>query len=229
VNAASAPATPEPRLSGMSLRAVSAVVLAIPALAAVYLGPPWFTALVLIGAVAMGWEWVRMCGGDPKWMIGGAIYICVPAGILIWLRADAMAGMITILWLFAVVWSADIAAYISGRAIGGPKLAPRISPKKTWAGFIGGVSFAGIVAGAFAVYWDEPPLTLALWGAVVAIASQAGDLLESAIKRRFDIKDSSQLIPGHGGVLDRVDALVAGAVAIAILKYALGRSVMPWL
>jgi len=213
----------------MSLRTVSAVVMALPALAAVYFGPPWFTALVLLGAVAMGWEWARMCGGSPKWMVVGAFYICVPAGILIWLRADAMAGMITIMWLFAVVWSADIAAYISGRAIGGPKLAPRISPKKTWAGFIGGVSFATVIAGAFAVYWDEAPLTLALWGAVVAIASQAGDLLESAIKRRFDIKDSSQLIPGHGGVLDRVDALVAGAVAIGILKFTLGRSVMPWL
>jgi len=229
VNAASAPATPEPRLSGMSLRAVSAVVLAIPTLAAVYFGPPWFTALVLLGAVAMGWEWARMCGGNPKWMIAGAIYICVPSGVLIWLRADAMSGMITILWLFAVVWSADIAAYFSGRAIGGPRLAPRISPKKTWAGFIGGVSFATVVAGAFAVYWDAPPLALALWGAVVAITSQAGDLLESAVKRHFDVKDSSQLIPGHGGVLDRVDALVAGAVAIAILKYAIGRSVMPWL
>jgi len=229
VNAASAPVTAEPRLSGTLLRTVSAVTMMVPALAAVYFGPPWFTALVLVGAVVMSWEWSRMCGGDVKWMAAGALYICIPAGVLIWLRADAMPGMITILWLFAVVWSADIGAYISGRAIGGPKLAPRISPKKTWAGFIGGVSFATIVAGGFAVYWEESPLSLALWGAVVAIASQAGDLLESAVKRHFGVKDSSALIPGHGGVLDRVDALVAGAVAIALLKSTLGRSAMPWL
>ncbi len=229
MNAASAPATPEPRLSGMSLRAISALAMAVPTLLAVYLGPPWFTALVLLAAVIMGWEWTRMCAGDPKWLIAGVFYICVPSGIMIWLRADMMAGMITILWLFAVVWSADIAAYLFGRSIGGPKLAPRISPKKTWAGFIGGVTVASIVAGMFAVYWDEPPLSLALWGSVVAITSQAGDLLESAIKRHFGVKDSSSLIPGHGGVLDRVDALVAGAVAIAVLKFALGRSVMPWL
>ncbi len=229
MNAASAPVTAEPRLSGTLLRTVSAVTMMVPALAAVYFGPPWFTALVLVGAVVMSWEWSRMCGGDVKWMAAGALYICIPAGVLIWLRADAMPGMITILWLFAVVWSADIGAYISGRAIGGPKLAPRISPKKTWAGFIGGVSFATIVAGGFAVYWEESPLSLALWGAVVAIASQAGDLLESAVKRHFGVKDSSALIPGHGGVLDRVDALVAGAVAIALLKSTLGRSAMPWL
>lgn len=229
MNAASAPATPEPRLSGMSLRAASAVAMAVPTLLAVYLGPPWFTALVLLAAVIMGWEWARMCGNSPKWLIAGVVYICIPSGILIWLRGDVSSGMITILWLFAVVWSADIAAYLFGRSIGGPKLAPRISPKKTWSGFFGGVTVATIVAGLFAVYWGESPVSLAIWGAVVAIASQAGDLLESAIKRRFDVKDSSSLIPGHGGVLDRVDALVAGAVAISILKYTLGRSVMPWL
>lgn len=229
MNAASAPATPEPRLSGMSLRAASAVAMAVPTLFAVYLGPPWFTALVLLSAVIMGWEWARMCGNNPKWLIAGVFYICIPCGMLIWLRGDMLAGMITILWLFAVVWTADIAAYLFGRSIGGPKLAPLISPKKTWSGFVGGVTVATIVAGLFAFYWDEAPLSLAIWGAVVAIASQAGDLLESAIKRHFDVKDSSSLIPGHGGVLDRVDALVAGAVAISVLKYTLGRSVMPWL
>lgn len=229
MNAASAPATTEKRLSGMNLRAVSAAVMAVPALAAVYYGPPWFTALVLAAAIAMGWEWSRMCGGNPKWLIAGILYISIPSGILIWLRGDVASGMITIFWLFAVVWTADIAAYISGRSIGGPKLAPRISPKKTWAGFIGGITIATLVAGSFAVYWDGSPLLLGIWGAVVAIASQAGDLLESAIKRHFGVKDSSTLIPGHGGVLDRVDALVAGAVAIAILKYTLGRDVMPWL
>lgn len=229
MNAASEQATPDKRLTGTSLRAVSALVLAVPALASVYFGPPWFTALVLIVAVIMGWEWCRMCGGNALWLIFGAAYVSIPCGIMIWLRGDATPGMITIFWLLAVVWSADIAAYMFGRAIGGPKLAPRISPKKTWAGFIGGVGFASIVGGAFALFWEGSPVSLALWACVVAIVSQAGDLLESFVKRHFGVKDSSQLIPGHGGVLDRVDALVAGAVAVASLKYLIGKSVMPWL
>lgn len=229
MNAASEQVIANSRLSGMSLRAVSALVLAIPALASVYFGPPWFTALVLVSAVLMGWEWTRMCSGKPLWLITGAFYICLPCAALIWLRNDSFSGMITIFWIFAIVWCADSAAYISGRAIGGPKLAPSISPKKTWAGFIGGISFASIVGGGFAFYWDGSPLSLALWAGVVAIASQAGDLLESAAKRHFGVKDSSQLIPGHGGVLDRVDALIAASLAVAVLKMTIGKSVMPWL
>jgi len=229
VNAASEQVTVKPRLSGTSLRAVSALVLAVPALASVYFGPPWFTALILLAAVLMAWEWTRMCAARPLWLIAGAFYISIPCGALIWLRDDSTPGMITILWIFAIVWCADIAAYLSGRAIGGPKLAPSISPKKTWAGFIGGVSFASIVGGAFALYWDGSPLSLALWAGIVAIASQAGDLLESAVKRHFGVKDSSALIPGHGGVLDRVDALITGSVAVALMKMAIGKGVMPWL
>jgi phosphatidate cytidylyltransferase len=210
VNAASEQATPENRLTGTNLRAVSALILAVPALASVYFGPPWFTALVLIVAVIMGWEWSRMCGGNTLWLIFGAAYVSIPCGIIIWLRDDATPGMITILWLFAVVWSADIAAFMFGR-------------------FIGGVGIASIVGGAFSFFWEGSPASLALWACVVAIASQAGDLLESYVKRHFGVKDSSQLIPGHGGVLDRVDALVAGAVAVAALKLLVGKSVMPWL
>ena len=228
MNAASEQVTANPMLSGTSLRAVSALVLAVPALASVYFGPPWFTALVLVSAALMGWEWTRMCSGKPLWLFAGAFYICLPCAALIWLRNDSFSGMITILWIFAIVWSADSAAYIAGRAIGGPKLAPRISPKKTWAGFIGGIGFASIVGGGFALYWDGSPLNLALWSGAVAIASQAGDLLESIIKRHFGVKDSSQLIPGHGGVLDRVDALIIASLAVALLKITTGKSVMPW-
>ena len=140
-----------------------------------------------------------------------------------------MAGMVTIFWLFAVVWSADIGAYCSGITIGGPKLAPRISPKKTWSGFVGGIFLAGAVASAFTMVWQGDPFALALWGTAVAIASQLGDLLESAAKRRFGVKDTSSLIPGHGGVFDRVDALITGALALACLKFLLGKSALPWL
>ena len=229
MNAASEPATLSQPLTGTRLRAVSAVAMAVPTIAAVYFGPPWFTALIIAAAIAMAWEWSRMCRRDPLWMIVGAVYIALPCGILIWLRQDQQAGMITILWLFLLVWSADTGAYLSGRAIGGPKLAPRISPNKTWAGFIGGVTLAGVVSGIFGHIWEGDIITLFLWGGVIAIASQAGDLLESAAKRHFDVKDSSSLIPGHGGVLDRVDALITASIAAALLKFTFGRTAVPWL
>lgn len=217
------------RWSGVKTRAVSASILAIPVLGAVYAGPPWFTLLVVVGAGIMGWEWSRMCRRKPAWLVIGAFYIAIPCGALIWLRGGDMAGMVTIFWLFAVVWSADIGAYCSGITIGGPKLAPRISPKKTWSGFVGGILLAGAVASVFTMVWEGDPFALALWGTAVAIASQLGDLLESAAKRRFGVKDTSSLIPGHGGVFDRVDALITGALALACLKFLLGKSALPWL
>jgi phosphatidate cytidylyltransferase len=133
------------------------------------------------------------------------------------LRADEV-GLIAVLWLFAVVWSTDIAAFYCGRAFGGPLLWPAISPKKTWSGATGG-TLAAIVAGCAVVYAAGIALhpAHALVALVVSIASQAGDLFESAIKRRFHVKDASQLIPGHGGVMDRLDGFVAAAtVALAI-------------
>lgn len=230
MNAVTEPAPAEARWSGLGVRAASAAVLVVPVLAAVYFGSPWFTALIVVAAVLMGWEWAQMCNRQTLWLTGGLVYIAVPCGALIWLRGDDHAGMITIFWLFAVVWTADIGAYLSGRAIGGPKLAPRISPKKTWAGFIGGISLAGLVAASFALAWEgDNPVFLGLWGVIVAIASQVGDLFESAAKRHFGVKDSSNLIPGHGGILDRVDALVVGAVALAAMKLLLGKAAMPWL
>lgn len=229
MSAAMEPAIADGRFRGFGLRAVSAVVLAVPAVAAVWAGPPWFTGLIVVTAALMGWEWATMSRKDPFWLLVGVVYIAAPCGALIWLRGDDVPGMITVMWLFAVVWSADIGAYLTGRALRGPKLAPRISPGKTWAGFVGGVVIAGIVAAGFARAWEGDMLSLGLWGFAVAVASQVGDLAESALKRRFDVKDSSNLIPGHGGVLDRVDALVAGAVVLALLKYAMGRTAMPWL
>lgn len=230
MNVALEPAVAEARWSGLGVRSASAGVMAVPALAAVYFGPPWFTALIVVGAAIMGWEWSAMCRRNPFWLIVGLIYIAVPAGALIWLRGDAYPGMFTIVWLFAVVWTADIGAFVSGRAIGGPKLAPRISPKKTWAGFIGGTVAAAAVAGLLSLAWeDSRPLMVAVVGFGVAIASQIGDLIESCAKRHFDVKDSSNLIPGHGGVLDRVDALLVGALVLAALKLVAGQAAMPWL
>jgi phosphatidate cytidylyltransferase len=134
------------------------------------------------------------------------------------LRNDLSLGLAAVLWLFAVVWAEDTGAYFAGRLIGGPKLAPRVSPNKTWSGAAGGV-IAGVVAGSAVVVlagitWRPTHAAIAL---LVAVAAQLGDLLESGIKRRFGVKDASALIPGHGGLMDRVDGLlVAAAVAVAI-------------
>jgi phosphatidate cytidylyltransferase len=128
------------------------------------------------------------------------------------LRLDEPHGMLAIFVLFAIVWGSDIMAYFTGRTLGGPKLWPSVSPKKTWSGFIGGVVFgavaAGVVAGSF---------VLVLLGGLLAAVSQGGDLLESALKRRFDAKDASHLIPGHGGVMDRLDGFLAAAFVALLI------------
>ncbi|MEX2128751.1 MAG: phosphatidate cytidylyltransferase [Xanthobacteraceae bacterium] len=163
---------------------------------------------------------VAMASAQPGrgWAGGGIFYaaaVLVPA---VMLRSDASLGLVAILWLFAVVWAEDTGAYFAGRLIGGPKLAPRVSPNKTWAGAVGG-AVAGVVAGsvvvaAAGIEWKLMHAVVAL---AVVVAAQLGDLLESAIKRRFGVKDASALIPGHGGLMDRVDGfLIAAAAALAI-------------
>lgn len=153
----------------------------------------------------------------------GVGYVGLPAVALIWLRADAAYGFLGIIFLFLVVWSSDIGAFLAGRLIGGPKLWPRVSPNKTWAGLAGGVAAAALLSAAFAIYvvGRGTPMALALAGVALALVAQGGDLAESALKRRFGVKDASNLIPGHGGFMDRVDSLVTVAVAAALVGLAL--------
>ena len=143
----------------------------------------------------------------------GVFYAGLPAVALIWLRSDPALGLLAVIFVIVIVVTTDTAGFLAGRLLGGPKLWPRVSPNKTWAGLIGALVASAIVA---ALFWFAVPessaVRLAATGAVLSLVAQAGDLAESALKRRFGAKDASSLIPGHGGVMDRVDGLVAAAV-----------------
>lgn len=170
--------------------------------------------------------------GTKHWraLAVGIPYAGFGAIALLWLRADAVAGLTNLLFLLLLVWASDIGAYATGRLLGGPKLAPRISPGKTWAGALGGLT-AAVCAGLLAAYvsqGDMPHWRAACIAAVLGIVAQAGDLLESLIKRHFGVKDSGRLIPGHGGLLDRVDALLTAAPVAALLALTAGRGVVLW-
>lgn len=172
---------------------------------------------LLVATLAVRREAIGSRPEAAVWAIFGPFYAVVPSVALAELRA-APLGLWLVVHLFAVVWSTDIAAYFTGRALGGPKLWPAVSPKKTWSGAIGGL-LAGALAGVVAAHFAGAPRLLPVFfvGVVLSIASQAGDLLESSVKRRFGVKDSGWIIPGHGGLLDRVDGLVAAAVAAVLV------------
>lgn len=152
------------------------------------------------------------------WLPGGILYAGLSGISLAVIRGDNQAGLVAMVFLFAVVWATDILAYFVGRALKGPKLAPSISPGKTWSGAIGG-TVSGVVAALIVVFTilGTPSIWTALLALILSVASQIGDLFESFIKRRFGVKDSSHLIPGHGGVMDRVDGLVFACFAAFLL------------
>jgi len=139
---------------------------------------------------------------------------------LLTLRPDPAFGLAAVLFVLAVVWATDIGAYAAGRTLGGPKLWPAVSPKKTWSGFVGGL-IAALIAGIVValIAGARPGLTIAILSVALSLASQAGDLFESALKRRFGVKDASHLIPGHGGLMDRVDGLTFAAPVAALIGY----------
>jgi phosphatidate cytidylyltransferase len=160
----------------------------------------------------------------------GVLYIGLAGIALIELRHDNEAGRANVLFLFLVVWASDIGAYMAGRAFGGPKLWPAVSPNKTWSGAAGGLLAAMLIALATAAFFTPGASAIAVVAVagLLGVASQAGDLLESAIKRHFDVKDSSRLIPGHGGLLDRMDGVLAAAPVAALLSFALGQGRVLW-
>ena len=181
-------------------------------------------AVAVIGVLGAG---LLRRDGKAAWTLLGAVYIIAPCIALIWLRSDPSMGRATVLWLLAVVWATDTGAYICGRLIGGPKMAPRISPKKTWSGLIGGVGAAALV-GLPASYLGSAQSVkyLLVSGAILALVGQLGDVFESSIKRRSKVKDSGAIIPGHGGLFDRLDSLLFVAVVYAaIMIFSGGASV----
>lgn len=206
----------------LATRTAVGIILILIALASALFGGTVFAVLVALIATIMYLEWSRMVGHwGLDWRLYGFIYCLLPAVALLWIRERAEyqgigQGFDLLIWVFLVVWATDIGAYFAGRAIGGPKLAPAVSPNKTIAGLIGGVISAALMAGAW-VYYVGLPAQL-LWLAVpFAVAAQLGDLYESGLKRRAGVKDSGTWLPGHGGLLDRLDGLVPVAILTAAL------------
>ena len=206
----------------LATRTAVGIILMLIALASALFGGTVFAVLVALIATVMYLEWSKMLGHwGLSWRIYGFFYCLLPAVALLWIRERAEyqgigQGFDLLIWVFLVVWSTDIGAYFAGRSIGGPKLAPSISPNKTIAGLIGGVLSAAVLAGAW-VYYVRLPASL-LWLSVpLAVAAQLGDLFESGLKRRARVKDSGTWLPGHGGLLDRLDGLVPVAVLTASL------------
>lgn len=210
---------------------IAAAVAAVTAGVALFaLGlPGWAMAALALGALAAP---ALASGASPAvraWLLMGVVYLGAACIGFLAIRGRPEAGLVLIGWLLALVWATDIGAYAAGRKIGGPRLLVRVSPNKTWSGLAGGVVCAAGVSLLIALWQPElaPAMALPGIGSVIlvsialAVVSQGGDLLESALKRRVGAKDASSLIPGHGGLLDRIDGLVAASVVLTLSMVAL--------
>jgi phosphatidate cytidylyltransferase len=189
-------------------------------------------SLVLL---ALGFAGVALFSPERRgWTATGFGYAAAAQMASVLVRLDQLWGFVALILIFLVVWVTDIGGYFAGRGIGGPKLWPRVSPNKTWAGAVGGFAASLVVAAGFAVFGLDRTGPLLVLGAALSIVSQFGDLFESAVKRRFGVKDSSHIIPGHGGLLDRLDGFVAAVVLAAIFGFlrggvdGVGRGLMVW-
>jgi phosphatidate cytidylyltransferase len=205
-------------LNELRVRTATALVLIAAAILAAVQGGTVLAVIVAAIATSMFYEWTRIVRGwGPLWYAGGFLYALIPALALLWIRERDAHGLELLMWVFIVTWSTDIGAYFTGRSLGKRKLAPSISPGKTVEGLYGGIAAATLLGGAWAVATHLGLALLAL-APVCAVAAQAGDLFESGMKRRAGIKDSGFWLPGHGGILDRLDGLVPVAVLTALAQ-----------
>lgn len=219
------------RNSDLGVRVASAGVMLAVAGAALWVGGLVWLAFVMLVAMGLLWEWRRLVGAfeaDPVrrglWNTGGIVYIGVSAAMLLFLRSE-LFGIGAVLCVLAMVIATDVGAYFAGRSIGGPKIAPAISPSKTWAGLGGGIVGASLAYAAYGQFTGELPTVSAIeafsvslgTGAITAVVAQAGDFFESWMKRRAGVKDSGQLIPGHGGLFDRADGLLSVLFVLGVL------------
>jgi phosphatidate cytidylyltransferase len=190
-----------------------------------------FTAVLWTAAAGVAALILHRIAGrldNPVICIPGLVYVVIGISCIGLLRADADAGLATVLWAAASVVATDVGAYFVGRSVGGPKLAPVLSPNKTWSGLLGGMGCAALAGVVTAAAMDGSFLLLAITSAALAAISQGGDLIESALKRHFQLKDASQLIPGHGGFLDRFDGYLTAMPAVAVMSALSGGSPVTW-
>jgi phosphatidate cytidylyltransferase len=207
-------------MSEIALRTVTGVLMILTALTAEWFGGTAFAILVAAAATAIYYEWAKMVRGwGLAWHLGGFVFALLPALSLLWVRErggtpPGSEGFELVLWAFIVTWSADIGAFFTGRTFGGPKLAPTVSPNKTISGLIGGLVAATLLGGIWAQNQDLHWAWLLL-APLFAFAAAVGDLFESWMKRQAGVKDSGRILPGHGGVFDRLDGLVPVSVLTA--------------
>jgi phosphatidate cytidylyltransferase len=200
------------------VRSLTGMMLIAAALGAAAVGGTVFACFVAAVATAMFYEWTRLVRRwGAAWYVSGFVYALLPALALLWIRERDAHGLELLLWAFLVTWSTDIGAYFTGRSFGRRKLAPSISPGKTVEGLYGGMAAAALIGGAWALATGlgHPLLALA---PLLAVVAQGGDLFESWMKRRAGVKDSGKCLPGHGGVLDRLDGLAPVAVLTALAQ-----------
>jgi len=204
-------------VSELVTRILTGAALIVVALMAAVVGGYYFAVLVAAAATAMLYEWFRIVRGwGGGWKVAGFVYCLLPAIALLWIRdRSGDQGLSLLLWVFLVTWATDIGGYFVGRRFGKRKLAPSISPGKTVEGLWGGVAAAAVFGAAWVVATDLNRALIFL-APLFAIAAQGGDLFESKMKRQAGIKDSGDWLPGHGGVLDRLD----GLVPVAVLTFA---------
>ena len=205
-------------MNELAVRAVTGMILIAGALLAAVQGGNVLAVIVAAIATVMFYEWTRIVRGwGAAWYISGFFYALLPALALLWIRERDVHGLALLIWAFIVTWSTDIGAYFAGRKFGKRKLAPSVSPNKTVEGLYGGMVAATLFGAAWAIATGLGKPLLAL-PPLLAIAAQLGDLFESWMKRRAGVKDSGRWLPGHGGILDRLDGLVPVAVLTAVAQ-----------